>query len=152
MTDDEIIKALECCGFEYGNLCSVCPKYEKDNDFCQEELHNYAIDLINRQKAEIEKYKNNCEKCGAKTRECIESLHNIIAEQQAEIKELNTIRSRLIYDSGTLTKIYDELYQKIKAKAVKEFAEKLKNTYFIDSERLCCQVDKVLKEMAGDTE
>lgn len=57
MTDKEIIKALECCGFEYGNLCSVCPKYEKDNDFCQEELHNYAIDLINRQKAEIEKLK-----------------------------------------------------------------------------------------------
>ena len=57
MTDNEIIKALECCGFEYGNLCSVCPKYEKDNDFCQEELHNYAIDLINRQKAEIERLK-----------------------------------------------------------------------------------------------
>lgn len=57
MTDNEIIKALECCGFEYGNLCSVCPKYEKDNDFCQEELHNYAIDLINRQQAEIERLK-----------------------------------------------------------------------------------------------
>ena len=55
MTDNEIIKALECCGFEYGNPCSVCPKYEKDNDFCQEELHNYALDLINRQQAEIEK-------------------------------------------------------------------------------------------------
>ena len=57
MTDNEIIKALECCGFEYGNLCSVCPKYEKDNDFCQEELHNYALDLINRQQAEIERLK-----------------------------------------------------------------------------------------------
>ncbi|MDD7293401.1 MAG: hypothetical protein PUG83_07880 [Clostridiaceae bacterium] len=57
MTDNEIIKALDCCGFEYGNLCSVCPKYEKDNDFCQEELHNYAIDLINRQQAEIERLK-----------------------------------------------------------------------------------------------
>ena len=57
MTDNEIIKALECCGFEYGNPCSVCPKYEKDNDFCQEELHNYALDLINRQQAEIERLK-----------------------------------------------------------------------------------------------
>lgn len=59
MTDNEIIKALECCGFEYGNLCSVCPKYEKDNDFCQEELHNYALDIINRQKAEIERLKGS---------------------------------------------------------------------------------------------
>ena len=57
MTDNEIIKALECCGFEYGNLCSLCPKYEKDNDFCQEELHNYALNLINRQQAEIERLK-----------------------------------------------------------------------------------------------
>ena len=88
----------------------------------------HKIDLIKRQQSEIEKHKNNCEKCGTKTRECIESLHNIIAEQQAEIKELNTIRSRLIYDSGTLTKISDELYQKIKAEAVKEFAEQLKET------------------------
>ena len=40
----------------------------------------------------------------------------------------------------------------IKSEAIKEFADKLKNTYFIDSERLCCQVDKVLKEMVGNTE
>ena len=55
MTDNEVIKALECCGFEYGNRCSICPKYDGGNDFCQEELHRYALDLINRQKAEIER-------------------------------------------------------------------------------------------------
>ena len=143
MTDDEIIKCLE----------QAIDKYNKNKIFVDNiRLDKLSLDTIKRQQAEIEKHKNNCEKCGTKTRECIESLHNIIAEQQAEIKELNTIRSRWIYDSGTLTEISDELYQKIKAKAVKEFAEKLKNTYFIDSERLCCQVDKVLKEMVGNTE
>ena len=143
MTDNEIIKYLE----------QTIDKYNKNEIFVDNiRLDKLSLDIINRQKAEIEKHKNNCEKCGAKTRECIENLHNIIAEQQAEIKELNTIRSRLIYDSGTLTEISDELYQKIRVKAVKEFAEKLKSTYFIDSERLCCQVDKVFKEMVGDTE
>ena len=119
MTDNEIIKYLE----------QAIDKYNKNEIFVDNiRLDKLSLDIINRQKVEIEKHKNNCEKCGAKTRECIESLHNIIAEQQAEIKELNTIRSRLIYDSGTLTKISDELYQKIKAEAVKEFAEQLKET------------------------
>ena len=113
MTDNEIIKALDCCGFEYGNLCSVCPKYEKDNDFCQEELHNYALNLINRQQAEIEK------------------LKKILAEEEEKYK----LCAKRFYKVG-----------------VKDFAEKLKSTYFIDSERLCCQVDKVFKEMVGDTE
>ena len=119
MTNNEIIKYLE----------QAIDKYNKNEIFVDNiRLDKLSLDIIKRQQVEIEKYKNNCEKCGAKTRECIESLHNIIAEQQAEIKELNTIRSRLIYDSGTLTKISDELYQKIKAEAVKEFAEQLKET------------------------
>lgn len=151
MTDKEIIKALECCKKDD---CDNCP-----NDFgnCYANLAEYSLDLINRQKVEIEKHKNNCEKCGAKTRECIESLHNIIAEQQTEIKKLNTIRSRLIYDSGTLTKISDELYQKIKAEAVKEFAEKLKFVWFdnrydnsdIDFDYF---VDIFVETLVGDTE
>ena len=142
MTDNEIIKYLE----------QAIDEYDKNEIFIDNiRLDKLSLDIIKRQQAEIEKYKNNCEKCGAKTRECIEGLHNIIAEQQAEIKELNTIRSRLIYDSGTLTKISDELYQKIKAKAVNEFADRLKSLgRFTSSDRY--YIDKIKKEMAGDTE
>ena len=59
MTDEQIIKALECCCDIIGNRCSECPSYlqKKDNDFCQEDLHNFALKLINRQKAEIERLK-----------------------------------------------------------------------------------------------
>ena len=55
MNDNEIIKALECCQDEIGNRCLACPKYleNKQNVFCQEELHKQALDLISRQKAEI---------------------------------------------------------------------------------------------------
>lgn len=62
MTDSEIIKALECCGDEGEiTLCSICPYYlqDRDNDFCQEDLHRASLDLINRQKAEIERLKNS---------------------------------------------------------------------------------------------
>ena len=55
MTDNEIIKALECCssnatGNEY---CKDCPYniYE----YCGEESSKDTLDLINRQKEEIER-------------------------------------------------------------------------------------------------
>lgn len=62
MTDNEIIKALKCCGTERlkGQLtdelpCNVCPM--RNCEDCEIELPDYALDLINRQKAEIERYK-----------------------------------------------------------------------------------------------
>lgn len=57
MTDNEIIKALECC-LEGCNAegCEDCPLYEKVED-CEIEIPIIALNLINRQKAEIEKLK-----------------------------------------------------------------------------------------------
>lgn len=57
MTDNEIIKALECCkelsdcdGCQYGYL-------RTKNGLCIDTMHNDALSLINRQKAEIERLK-----------------------------------------------------------------------------------------------
>ena len=108
MTDNEIIKALECCS--NGEPCANCP-YQKQCD--ETDLAEIALDLINRQQAEIER------------------LKKILAEEEEKYK----LCAKRFYKVG-----------------VKDFAEKLKSTYFIDSERLCCQVDKVFKEMVGDTE
>ena len=49
MTDNEIIKALECCG---GSNCHECPI-----EGCTDDIFGNALDLINRQKAEIERLK-----------------------------------------------------------------------------------------------
>lgn len=59
MSDEEIMKALECCGEPY-NICAECPMPNniKDDCRCGEHLANYALDLINRQQMEIEKLKN----------------------------------------------------------------------------------------------
>ncbi|MBO5060254.1 MAG: hypothetical protein J6C82_05005 [Clostridia bacterium] len=51
MTDDEIIKALECC--DTREWCIHCPL--KDNDRCRDVLSTQSVELINRQKAEIER-------------------------------------------------------------------------------------------------
>ena len=55
MTDKEIIQALECCGDDMLNWCTDCPYFDKENDFCKEDLHRDALDLINRQQKEIER-------------------------------------------------------------------------------------------------
>ena len=61
MKDNEIIKALECCNSNFAECPKECPMYttkfnEKTN--CIDENNGImalALDLINRQKAEIEK-------------------------------------------------------------------------------------------------
>ena len=60
MTDNEIIKALECCGTARlrehegdESPCTDCPMQICED--CEVGLPDCALDLINRQKAEIEK-------------------------------------------------------------------------------------------------
>ena len=64
MTDNEIIKALECC---IDCNCKECPccRIIDGGTYCTEIDEEEILDLINRQKAEIEslKKKNN-RKCG----------------------------------------------------------------------------------------
>ena len=56
MTDNEIMKALECC--ETGD-CIHCPRWKNGwiSGDCSD-LTTLALDLINRQKAEIERLHN----------------------------------------------------------------------------------------------
>ena len=64
MTDTEIIKALECCTTK-GAKCSDCPAFKKvDRSDCKKYFRG-AIDIINRQQAEIERLKKKVElPCG----------------------------------------------------------------------------------------
>ena len=54
MKDNDIIKALECC--KEGNCDDGCPFYGVKED-CEAELPEEALNVINRQQAEIERYK-----------------------------------------------------------------------------------------------
>lgn len=139
LTDEEIIKALECCiSTTTEEACAGCPfNKQKLCDKDQWALERYALDLINRQKAEIEKMKE-CPKCvyeydGEVTEYCV----------QGPCPNFKTV-------------------EQIKTEAYKEFAEKLE-------EKLCdCRTvsdgeycgfdcgdihecfDDLLKEMVGE--
>ena len=127
MTDNEIIKALECCknSLSEKDACGDCPLYEEEEVTCITILSKNALDLINRQKAEIDILIRKKE-----------SLRDEIAEQQAEIERLKeeneTIKSNFECQQIVLGD-FDEIIKKqakklktAKSEAIKEFAERLK--------------------------
>ena len=116
MTDNEIIKALECCVDWCGNVsCWDCPL--KNTGCIHFDKLKETLDLINRQKAEIER------------------LKGMVSQNE-----------------GVLPR-YEQL---IKAEAIKEFAERLKEnsiaTFSWNGVVLVEEIDNLLKEMVGDND
>lgn len=106
MTDNEIIKALECCS--EANNCCMCEyeptEYIKGTLGCANELLKCAFSLINRQKAENEKNEN-----------IIRFADKTIATQQAEIERLE---KQLVFE-------IESAYDRGATAAIKEFAERV---------------------------
>lgn len=131
MTDEQIVKALECCiNYNDCDKCDFEPKKSKKKSIgCCMEIMQNAIDLITRQQAEIERLKNR--------------------PYTLQIEVSKKIESQ------------------IKAKAIKEFAERLCEfineieeghkmamltsaaAFAFGMER---EIDKLVKEMVGDEE
>lgn len=99
MTDNEIVKTLEAIASEaIGDCKRDCAFYDGRVHYCAGVISRYALDLINRQKAEIERYKENMP----------------YLEQQS------------LDFCGVLCDFAEELIAKYKSEAVKKFAERLK--------------------------
>ena len=107
MTDEAIIKALECCNDEDVGCCSECPLVYCNDDLekCEKRIQQLAIDLINRQKAEIERLKAEIEETNE-------------ADREAEVQALS--------ESKENAKFFCEAINHAKSEAIKEFAEGLK--------------------------
>jgi len=125
-TDEQIIKALEYC--VYDTTCQECPYNELSE--CISVRHRNLLGLINRQKAEIK------------------SLKQIIDENDKEILKL---QKRIVFWREDLN------YQpeKIRSEAIKEFAERLKEESYSNSD-ICGytstvvdvnSIDNLVKEM-----
>lgn len=127
-TDEEIMKALMCHFNEELDeepfQCVDCPLHTDTSPSCTEALRSYALDLINRQKAEIERLKE-CPKCvyeydGEITEYCV----------QGPCQNFKTV-------------------EQIKAEAYQEFAK-----FLIDKSSKCLlrtsDLPDYVKEMAGN--
>ena len=92
MTDNEIIKALECCINEDNDLmacgnndCAFMDyKLEGDRE-CHYYMMKSVLDLINRQKAEVERLKNSGIRAN---KEFAERLKNEFHEYRKQYKEV----------------------------------------------------------------
>ena len=130
MTDNEIIKALECC---YKDGCKECPLWECKGDCFEELIKHNVLDLINRQKAEIEKFER-IDHFAQKT----------IALQTAEIKKLEAEIERL----QAMVEREREKYE-ITMDKLKETLENGKVIYTNPMGRYDPYTDSFVKEMVG---
>ena len=81
LTPEEIIKALECCGNVVTSTCKGCPYYITHNANCVKALMHDALDLNNRQQAEIEELKHEREVL-------LEDIHHSADQINEQIEEL----------------------------------------------------------------
>ena len=118
MTDKEIMKALECCS--NAEPCEICPCQKQ----CDEtDLAEIALDLINRQQAEIERL----EKIRKADNNLITSLNKCYETAKAEAIK--------------------EFAEKLKEKCYEDFQEtdEMLSPYVTDDD-----IDNLLKEMEGE--
>ena len=144
MTDKEVIKALECC--VKGLECKNCPAnpHKGNYGYCTSLLLKDALDLINRQKAEIFKEKNKNSK-----------LRNERNRLKAEVERLTAERDAMHQDVIAAEE-YAWQCKTAKAEAHKEFADRLKEnsiaTFSWNGVVLVEEIDNLLKEMVGDND
>ena len=140
MTEEEIIKALECCG---DKICKHCPKYNSEDIECSEKLIKYTLDFIKRQQTEKEALIAGHE-----------TLQKALAEKNAEIERLtkraeqypcvvNVGNNCFVYAKSLDD--YDNFIGDVSAEAYKEFAERLKDKsmFLEDDERYVGDVVKM---------
>lgn len=130
MTDNDIIKANEICNGIQDKHCEECPYQNiRDND-CVVVLAKDTIDLINRQRAEIEMLEGNLKFVRG------------------------TVERMKKHDEERDIRLHARLTETARAEAIKEFAERLKDKVdapvliegkYID--RVIDIIDKLVKEM-----
>lgn len=130
MTDNEIIKALECCFTNDWNRtkCDKCKFYTGTLD-CVEDLKCASIDLITRQQAELERLKIENQ-----------SLRGAANSYKVHYESLKSEKDELI-----------KTYQECQVSNLKAFVKSLcKDRISNDPVVIAAQVE--LKEWIGETE
>ena len=87
MTDNEIIEAYKNCQIKGGLGCYNCP-FDKDEDYsCLDDLREATFNLIDRQKAEIERLSIESETLVTQLKVAYEQIHKLNMAKSEAIKE-----------------------------------------------------------------
>lgn len=159
MTDKEILNALECIASKENVFCDSCPYKKYHLLECHRQGAKNALDLINRQQAEIEKLQSmnrdlKVDTCNIEeqlidvTEKFIcqqtvyNDLSNIIKEKNAEIDRLKNENEILSLNADNAFQdgmneaqdLYaEQVKAEVKSEAIKEYKEKLKEHAYLDS-------------------
>ena len=158
MNKADVIKALECfavakdfdetgcigCAFETRGICL---------ENCSDGLAKLALDLLNRQKAEIERLEKQA-RLDDKYIKCLEkSFNDRTAEFQTANAEIKKKDKKIEELSEVLSDTIRIRYAEAKAEAIKEFAERLKKEMYTERGFSVCPddtIDNLVKEMVGE--
>lgn len=170
MTDNKIIKALECCR-EW--KCKECPYYIKETDGCKEIDEQDILDLINRLQKEnddlfyklqgvmwsVDKWLDGNELKQHEVNRAItmrEKTLQITEKQQAEIERLKKSRDDLYEEMSERQKEEVKIARKMgKSEAYKELTEKLyekieQNAKFGFAYVTKKEIENVVRELEGE--
>ena len=109
MIDTEIIKALECCLDNSPLTCKDCPMFNVTNStmVCSKIVTKFALDLINRQQAEIERLNNNLSAMVVTMRNSAKATRNEAIKEFAErLKEKKQEVFTAVNDSSYAVTVY----------------------------------------------
>ena len=129
MTDNDIIKALECCGSETTIMtCGDCPVLDVGKPDCHFSNAKKALDLVNRQNKEINRLKNELH--GKvdyihEQREVIDDLKNKYNKKGLTV-EVKFDKEQLEKSIQECMRDFELQINEIRNEAIKEFAERLK--------------------------
>lgn len=102
MIDNDIIKALECCKQNCLSKCLDCPA-GKVYEFCSQKIINDALNLVKRQKEEIEKLQKRHRLNLLKQLDIAEKIKSEAIKDFAE-----RLKERAVWDDKGDTKIVYE--------------------------------------------
>ena len=150
MTDNEIIKALECCSKPVIEECCLeCPYYLGGQENCHKLLGDIIV-LINRKQAEIERLKKEVNLVSIQFQDLQERYEEAHAEIEQWKEEANKYQKLWCIAMDDI-----EIAQ---FGAIQELAKRLKSSIYINTNLLVYQceevesvIDDIVKEMVGET-
>lgn len=157
MNEKDILKALECCSKSgcSDNETKDCPlKPYKD---CSTRLAINALDLINRQKAEIEGLQFDISELSKRIITLTDEKIRISSQRD---EYLHRLALGVAWDNKPIVITSSELTNNVLSiacnNAIKEFAERLKSNYtifnissMVSLDMIFCDINRLLKEMTG---
>lgn len=122
MTDNEIINNIIWC-IDPKNACADCPYYELRKSLdCVSSLFRDTLDLINRQKAELDQNAKEQHELMIEK----DKMFDIAEKQKAEIERLRAeCGNQSTLWSKHFESIFETAKETIKAEAIKELADKV---------------------------